>query len=172
MPLLLPRIARRRLDVRSNYIFTCVSNTAIVDFIEIHGAHGYLMNSFMSPVSNTRTDQYGGSYENRIRLTLEIVKAVREAWTGPLFCRISASEWADDALGPEKDEQQNWKWWGSEQSVVLAGHLKEAGIDLIDVSSGGNFVKQKIAVSPGYQVCVTITSIIRALIHLQRSHSQ
>ncbi|KIM33887.1 hypothetical protein M408DRAFT_13613 [Serendipita vermifera MAFF 305830] len=122
------------------------------DFIEIHGAHGYLMNEFMSPASNHRDDQYGGSLENRMRLPLEIVKAVRAAWTGPLFCRISATEWGQDTLGPEKDEQGNWKWWGSEQSVILAGHLKEAGIDLLDVSSGGNLVGQGIPIGPGYQV--------------------
>ena len=134
----------------------------IVDFIEIHAAHGYLMNSFMSPVSNQREDQYGGSFENRIRLPLEIVKAVREEWTAPLFCRISASEWGEDALGPEKDEQGNWKWWGIEQSLALVGHLKEAGIDLLDVSSGGNFVKQKIAVSPGYQVCTMAAGVCKS----------
>jgi 2,4-dienoyl-CoA reductase-like NADH-dependent reductase (Old Yellow Enzyme family) len=121
------------------------------DFIEIHAAHGYLMNSFMSPLSNVREDQYGGSFENRIRLPMEIIKAVRTEWSGPLFCRISASEWADE-LGPEKDEQGNWKWWGLEQSTQLAGLLKEAGVDLLDVSSGGNYSKQKITVGPGYQV--------------------
>ncbi|KAG8803969.1 hypothetical protein FRC16_001686 [Serendipita sp. 398] len=122
-----------------------------VDFIEIHGAHGYLMNSFMSPISNHRTDQYGGSFENRTRLPLEIVQAVRAVWEGPLFFRVSASEWAEAELGPEKDEQGQWKWWGIEQTILLAGLLKKAGIDLLDVSSGGNYSKQRITLGPGYQ---------------------
>jgi 2,4-dienoyl-CoA reductase-like NADH-dependent reductase (Old Yellow Enzyme family) len=126
------------------------------DFIEIHAAHGYLMTSFMSPLSNVREDQYGGSFENRIRLPMEIIEAVRTEWSGPLFCRISASEWAEAELGPEKDDQGNWKWWGPEQSTQFAGLLKEAGVDLLDVSSGGNYSKQKIKVGPGYQVCETI----------------
>ncbi|KAG8820349.1 hypothetical protein FRB91_000819 [Serendipita sp. 411] len=121
------------------------------DFIEIHGAHGYLMNSFMSPISNHRTDQYGGSFENRTRLPLEIVQAVRAVWEGPLFFRVSASEWAEAELGPEKDEQGQWKWWGIEQTILLAGLLKKAGIDLLDVSSGGNYSKQRITLGPGYQ---------------------
>ncbi|KAG8817933.1 hypothetical protein FRC18_000304 [Serendipita sp. 400] len=122
------------------------------DFIEIHGAHGYLMNSFMSPISNHRTDQYGGSFENRTRLPLEIVQAVRAVWEGPLFFRVSASEWAEAELGPEKDDQGQWKWWGIEQTILLAGLLKKAGIDLLDVSSGGNYSKQRITLGPGYQV--------------------
>jgi len=121
------------------------------DFIEIHGAHGYLINSFLSPLSNNRTDQYGGSFENRARLALEIVELTRAHWKGPLFFRVSASEWAED-VGPEKDENGEWKWWGIQQSILLAGLLKQRDVDLLDVSSGGNYSKQHIHVGPGYQV--------------------
>lgn len=122
------------------------------DFIELHGAHGYLMNEFMSPVSNHRTDQYGGSLANRMRLPLEITQAVRAVWDKPLFFRISATEWAEHELGPEKDESSGeYKWWGIEQTNILAGELKNAGVDLLDVSSGGNYSKQKITVGPAYQ---------------------
>jgi 2,4-dienoyl-CoA reductase-like NADH-dependent reductase (Old Yellow Enzyme family) len=107
-------------------------------------------------LSNNRTDQYGGSFENRARLALEIVELARAHWKGPLFFRVSASEWAE-ALGPEKDENGEWKWWGIQQSILLAGLLKQHGVDLLDVSSGGNYSKQHIHVGPGYQVCVHIT---------------
>jgi 2,4-dienoyl-CoA reductase-like NADH-dependent reductase (Old Yellow Enzyme family) len=126
-----------------------------VDFIEIHGAHGYLINSFLSPLSNNRTDQYGGSFENRARLAIEIVELARVHWKGPLFFRVSASEWAEE-LGPEKDENGEWKWWGIEQSILLAELLKQHGIDLLDISSGGNYSKQHIHIGPGYQVGVYI----------------
>lgn len=74
---------------------------------------------------------------------------MREAWDKPLFVRLSATDWAE---GPEKDEEGNWKQWGIEQTTILARQLKELGIDLVDVSSGGNWVQQKIPVGPGYQV--------------------
>jgi len=122
------------------------------DFIEIHGAHGYLISSFVSPLSNKRTDDYGGSLENRIRLPLEVAKKVREVWgeEKPLFFRVSAVDWAE---GPEKDASGEWKQWGIEQSTILSAELqKVAGIDLIDVSSGGNWAAQKIPIGPGYQV--------------------
>jgi len=122
------------------------------DFIEIHGAHGYLISSFVSPLSNKRIDEYGGSLENRIRLPLEVAKKVREVWgeEKPVFVRISAVDWAE---GPEKDASGEWKQWGIEQSTILAAELqKVAGIDLIDVSSGGNWSAQKITIGPGYQV--------------------
>jgi len=121
------------------------------DYIEIHGAHGYLIHSFLSPMSNTRTDDYGGqSFENRIRFPLRVVKAVREVWGDrPLFVRLSATDWAD---GPEKDSQGRWLQWGIEQTIFLAGELKKLGVDLIDVSSGGNWSAQKVLVGPGYQV--------------------
>ena len=84
------------------------------DFIEIHGAHGYFIHEFCSPLSNKRTDQYGGSLENRIRLPLEIAQIVRQAWDGPLFYRTSASDWLDDVEGPEKafpGQKEEYKWW-------------------------------------------------------------
>lgn len=109
--------------------------------IELHAAHGYLINEFMSPMSNKRTDAYGGSFENRIKLLLEITEAVQQVWPAdlPLFIRISASEWIDGG-------------WTMEDSVKLAVILKGKGIDLIDCSSGGNTANVTIPLKPGYQV--------------------
>ncbi|CAD0003912.1 NADH:flavin oxidoreductase/NADH oxidase [Flavobacterium salmonis] len=109
--------------------------------IEIHAAHGYLLHQFLSPLTNVRTDEYGGSFENRIRFTLEIVEAVQTEWPSdwPLFVRISATDWAEGG-------------WNPEESVQLSQLLKEKGVDLIDVSSGGLVSHQKIAIAPGYQV--------------------
>lgn len=128
------------------------SDTAIVDFIEIHAAHGYLLHSFMSPLSNARTDQYGGSYENRTLFVKDVIEAVRGAMPEdmPLFCRLSASDWAPEV--PEKDQDGTYRQWGSEQTTRLAKELSQMGVDLIDVSSAGNYAKQKITVGPGYQV--------------------
>jgi 2,4-dienoyl-CoA reductase-like NADH-dependent reductase (Old Yellow Enzyme family) len=111
------------------------------DVVEIHGAHGYLLHSFCSPLSNQRKDEWGGSLENRIRLPLAIARAVRAAWPAdkPVFYRLSATDWAEGG-------------WDLAQSIELARHLKAAGIDLIDCSSGGNIATQKIALGPGYQV--------------------
>jgi len=111
------------------------------DVIEIHGAHGYLVNEFYSPISNHRTDEYGGSFENRIRLLLEIVNSVKEAWPAenPLFVRISATEWTEGG-------------WTGDDSVALSKILKDKGIDLVDCSSGGNVATAKIPLKPGYQV--------------------
>jgi 2,4-dienoyl-CoA reductase-like NADH-dependent reductase (Old Yellow Enzyme family) len=109
--------------------------------VEIHAAHGYLINEFYSPVSNLRTDEYGGSFENRIRLLLEIVEAVQTVWPKeyPLFVRITSSEWSDNG-------------WKLDDSVRLAVALKQKGVDLIDCSSGGNVYKAKIELGPMYQV--------------------
>lgn len=109
--------------------------------IEIHAAHGYLLHEFLSPFSNERTDDYGGSFKNRIRLLLEVVAAVRTVWPAdhPLFVRISATDWADGG-------------WTIDDSVNLAAILKTKGVDLVDCSSGGNLPKVKIPVGPGYQV--------------------
>jgi len=109
--------------------------------IEIHGAHGYLINEFCSPLSNRRTDQYGGSFDNRIRLLLEIVEATRAALGPdlPLFLRISATEWVPGG-------------WTIEDSIELARRVAPLGVDLIDCSSGGNSPVAKIPVGPGYQV--------------------
>lgn len=124
------------------------------DFIEIHGAHGYWIHNFYSPISNKRTDQYGGSFENRIKVALEVAQVVREEWDGPLLFRISASDWLEE-LGPEKaypGEKEEYAWWGIEQTTLLAAKLRDIGVDLLDVSSAGNDPRQKIDVKPGYQV--------------------
>ena len=111
------------------------------DIVEIHSAHGYLLQEFLSPLSNQRTDTYGGSFENRIRLLVETVDAVRaELPAGmPLFVRISATEWTDGG-------------WDLDQSVALARVLKQHGVDLVDTSSGGNVAGAAIPTGPGYQV--------------------
>jgi NADPH2 dehydrogenase len=110
-----------------------------LDAIEIHGAHGYLMHEFLSPISNQRNDQYGGSFENRIRYPLEVFAAVRQAFDGVLGLRISASDWVEGA-------------WDCDQSAEFAKRLKALGCDFIHVSSGGISPKQKIALGAGYQV--------------------
>ncbi|KZT41363.1 NADH:flavin oxidoreductase/NADH oxidase [Sistotremastrum suecicum HHB10207 ss-3] len=137
-------------DVQDAYVeATLRSEKAGFDFIELHAAHGYLSHEFYSPLSNHRTDQYGGSLENRIRFLVEIVERVRTAWpTKPLFVRISAVEYAE---GPEK-VGDDYKQWGVEQSIILCKRLQALGVDLIDCSSGGNWSLQKIPLSPGYQV--------------------
>ena len=111
------------------------------DLIEIHAAHGYLIHQFMSPLSNNRTDEYGGSFENRIRFLVEIVDAVNELLdeNHPLFVRISGTEYAENG-------------WDIEESVKLAEVLKNKKVDLMDVSSGGNIHGAKITLFDGYQV--------------------
>jgi 2,4-dienoyl-CoA reductase-like NADH-dependent reductase (Old Yellow Enzyme family) len=111
------------------------------DVIELHAAHGYLVHQFLSPLSNRRSDQYGGSFENRIRFLCEVVEAVRSVVSDgvPLFVRISATDYTEGG-------------WDLDQSVRLAARLKVLGVDLIDVSSGGNVAGAKIPVGPGYQV--------------------
>ncbi len=108
--------------------------------VEIHAAHGYLVHEFLSPLSNTRSDRYGGPFENRIRLLREIVAAVRRVWPEslPLFVRISATDWLEGG-------------WDVEQSVELARLLKGEGVDLFDCSSGGNTTGVKVPLGPGYQ---------------------
>ncbi|MFC8968098.1 NADH:flavin oxidoreductase/NADH oxidase [Streptomyces sp. NPDC057094] len=112
------------------------------EIVEIHGAHGYLVNEFLSPHSNHRTDAYGGSYENRTRFALEVVDAVREVWPDgkPLFFRVSATDWLEDA------------GWSADDTVRFARTLHEHGVDLLDVSTGGNAPGVRIPVGPGYQV--------------------
>lgn len=109
--------------------------------VELHAAHGYLVHQFLSPLSNRRRDEYGGSFENRIRLLTDIVRAVREVWpvVYPLFVRISATDWAEGG-------------WSPDEAVRLAGVLKGLDVDVIDCSSGGLTPLQKIPVAPGYQV--------------------
>ncbi len=111
------------------------------DLVEIHAAHGYLLHEFLSPLANQRTDRYGGSFDNRIRLLLEVADAVRAAWPDhlPLFVRISATDWAEGG-------------WTPDESVELARRLREHGVDLVDVSSGGQVPNVKIPLGPGYQV--------------------
>lgn len=128
-----------------------------VDFIQLHFAHGYLVHTFLSPLSNNRTDSYGGpALANRTRFPLRLAKACRDVWAGPLIVRISASDWADE-LGPEGSEEDGWNWWGVKQSTIFAGELEKLGVDVVDVSSGGLWAKQKIELKPGYQVCVFST---------------
>ncbi len=109
--------------------------------IELHAAHGYLLHEFMSPLSNFRTDHYGGSFENRIRLVVEITERVRQVWPQdyPLLVRISATDWTEGG-------------WTEDDSVALATILQDKGVDLIDCSTGGNVPKAAIPVGPGYQV--------------------
>ncbi len=110
------------------------------DFVEIHAAHGYLLHQFLSPLANQRTDAYGGSLENRMRLPLEVVDAVRAVWPAhlPLFVRISATDWAEGG-------------WTADDSVELARLFSARGVDLVDVSSGGLVPAAKIPVGPGFQ---------------------
>jgi 2,4-dienoyl-CoA reductase-like NADH-dependent reductase (Old Yellow Enzyme family) len=116
--------------------------TAGFRVLEIHAAHGYLLHQFLSPLSNQRTDRYGGSLENRMRLLLEVAERLRGAIPEemPLLVRISATDWAEEG------------GWDLDQSVELAKHLKALGVDLIDASSGGTLARVKIPVGPGYQV--------------------
>ena len=110
------------------------------DVVEIHAAHGYLLHQFLSPLVNTRTDEYGGSFDNRARLCLDVADVVRHAWPErlPVFVRISSTDWIEGG-------------WDIEQSVELARRLHDRGVDLIDCSSGGA-VKASIPIAPGYQV--------------------
>ena len=109
--------------------------------VELHAAHGYLLHEFLSPLSNHRTDDYGGSFENRVRLLLEVVAATRAVWPEelPLLVRLSATDWTAGG-------------WTIDESVQLATMLKTRGVDLIDVSTGGNVPQAPIPVGPGYQV--------------------
>jgi 2,4-dienoyl-CoA reductase-like NADH-dependent reductase (Old Yellow Enzyme family) len=111
------------------------------DVVEIHAAHGYLLHQFLSPLSNTRTDRYGGSFDDRTRLIVEVADAVRAVWPDEkaLFVRFSATDWAAGG-------------WDVEQTARLVAILKDHGVDLVDVSSGGLVAHQKITIGPGYQV--------------------
>ena len=109
--------------------------------IELHAAHGYLLHEFLSPLSNHRTDEYGGPFENRIRLLLDVVAATREVWPEelPIIVRISVTDWTEGG-------------WNADESVQLAAMLKVRGVDMLDCSTGGNVPKAPIPVGPGYQV--------------------
>jgi len=127
--------------------------------LEIHAAHGYLIHQFLSPLSNTRTDEYGGSFENRIRLLLEITKTIQTVWpvNYPLFVRLSATDWA-------------YGGWNLDETVELSSRLFQLGVDLIDCSSGGNIVTARIPLAPGYQVqfsgAIRKTGILTAAVGL------
>lgn len=111
------------------------------EVVEIHGAHGYLLSSFLSPLANRREDEYGGPFENRVRFPLEVVDAVREVWPNrlPMLFRVSATDWVDGG-------------WTADDTVRLAPLLAAHGVDLLDVSSGGNAATARIPAGPGYQV--------------------
>ncbi len=111
------------------------------DVVEVHGAHGYLLHEFLSPISNRRTDDFGGDLECRMRFPLAAAEAVRKAWPDdkPVFFRLSATDWTEGG-------------WDLAQSIKLAKRLKAVGIDLVDCSSGGNVAQAKMAIGPGYQV--------------------
>ncbi len=124
--------------------FTAAAKRALAagfEVVEIHGAHGYLIHEFLSPLSNRRTDEYGGSFENRVRMPLAVARAVREVWPErlPVFMRLSCQDWAEGG-------------WDLDQSVVLSCRLREIGIDLIDCSSAGAVPWARVQVGPGYQV--------------------
>jgi len=127
--------------------------------LEIHAAHGYLIHEFLSPLSNKRTDEYGGSFENRTRLIREVVEAVQTVWPAdlPLFVRLSATDWAQGG-------------WSTDETVRLCETLHKMGVDMIDCSSGGNIATAKVPVGPGYQVpfaeAIRATGILTAAVGL------
>src|SRR5262249_11781238 len=111
------------------------------EVLEIHAAHGYLLQEFLSPLSNRRIDQYRGPFDNPVRILLEVVDAVRGVWPerSPLFVRISSTDWVEGG-------------WTLDESVALAGRLGQHGVDLLDCSSGGNASAVRYPIGPGYQV--------------------
>ena len=136
-------VTRCRADGGVDRAFVLAARRALAagfDVIELHAAHGYLLHEFLSPLSNRRADEYGGPFENRIRLLAETAEAVRREWPEhlPLFVRISATDWAEGG-------------WNIDESVPLARVLKQHGVDLMDVSSGGMVPGVKIPAGPGYQ---------------------
>jgi len=128
--------------VRADFVAAAQRSLAAgFQVIELHAAHGYLLHQFLSPLSNQRTDSYGGLFENRIRLLLEVIERVQAVWpvTLPLFVRISATDWTEGG-------------WTIEDSVKLSSILKDKGVDVVDASTGGNVAHAKIPIGPGYQV--------------------
>nr|WP_315139200.1 NADH:flavin oxidoreductase/NADH oxidase [uncultured Limnohabitans sp.] len=127
-------------QIKADFVNTALRSHALgIEAIELHAAHGYLLHQFLSPISNQRTDQYGGSFENRIRFPLEVFKAVREAFGGTLGMRISGTDWVDGG-------------WTIEETAELSVRLKQAGAQFVHISSGGVSPLQKIAIGPEYQV--------------------
>lgn len=110
-----------------------------IDAVELHAAHGYLLHQFLSPLANQRSDEYGGSFDNRVRFVLEVFKAVRAQFTGPLGMRISATDWVEGG-------------WTPDETAQLSGLLKTLGADFVHISSGGVSSAQKVQVGPSYQV--------------------
>jgi 2,4-dienoyl-CoA reductase-like NADH-dependent reductase (Old Yellow Enzyme family) len=143
----LPKVPRAMIEadivrVQNNFVATAKRALAAgFEWLEIHAAHGYLFNEFLSPLANHRTDKYGGSFENRTRLLLDTARAIRQVWPEklPLTVRISAIDWMPDG-------------WQIEDSIALTKLLKAEGVDLIDCSSGGLVPHAKIEIEPGYQV--------------------
>lgn len=131
------------IDLLLKQFTTAAANSLKAGFqiVEIHMAHGYLLNEFLSPLTNLRKDEYGGSLENRMKLPLRVAKLIRDQWPSewPVFVRISASDWVEGG-------------WTIEDSVIFSKKLKDLGIDLMDCSSGGSVPHAKIAIGPGYQV--------------------
>lgn len=147
-----PRAMTKEDIERATEDFVAAAERAVragFEVIEIHAAHGYLFHEFLSPLSNKRTDEWGGSLENRMRFPLDVASKVRAAVPEnlPVFVRISATDWMEDG-------------WDLPESIEFCRALKEAGIDLIDVSTGGNVMHAKIPVAPGYQV--SFAAAIRA----------
>lgn len=129
-------------EIRAAFVAAAArARKAGFQWLELHAAHGYLFNNFLSPLSNCRADQYGGSFDNRIRFLLDTIRDVQQVWDAdlPLTVRISATDWTPGG-------------WTLEESVELARRMKAAGVDLVDCSSGGTDPNQKISVEPGYQV--------------------
>lgn len=140
----LPRALDRAgmIRIRDAFVAAAIRADRLgIDAIELHGAHGYLLHQFLSPISNRRTDEYGGSLANRMRFPLEVYDAVRAVWPRhkPLGIKVSATDWVDAG-------------WDIAQTIEFAKALKARGIDWIDVSSGGISPRQKITIGPGYQV--------------------
>jgi NADH:flavin oxidoreductases, Old Yellow Enzyme family len=140
----LPRAMSEADIVRVQEDFVAATKRVLAagcEWLEIHAAHGYLFHEFLSPLSNQRTDQYGGSFENRIRFVINTARAIRQVWPDslPLTVRLSCTDWVTGG-------------WDIEQTVELAKRLKSEGVDLIDCSSGGNVPKAEIPIGPGYQV--------------------
>jgi 2,4-dienoyl-CoA reductase-like NADH-dependent reductase (Old Yellow Enzyme family) len=127
-------------QIKADFVNTARRSQALgIEAIELHSAHGYLLHQFLSPISNQRSDAYGGSFENRIRFPLEVFQAVREAFAGTLGMRISGTDWVDGG-------------WTIEETAELSIQLKKAGAQFVHISSGGVSPLQKIAIGPEYQV--------------------
>ena len=137
-----PLDRQRMAEIRQQFVDAARRAVRLgIDAMELHFAHGYLLNQFLSPLANHRDDDYGGSFDNRLRFPLEVFAAVREAWPQrrPLGVRISATDWVDGG-------------WTLDDSIALVRRLQAAGCDFVDVSSGGISPSQKIPLGPGYQV--------------------